>query len=262
MKLGKKNISVLDTSRQSVVLGFAALAFLALAISAQATNIVTNGGFELTTNGPNLQFDYLTQATGWTSTNANSDAYNFIFAPGAADTTGATGQFGNLQLWGPNNGSNNGLPATSPDGGNYVAADGAFQNGAISQTLTGLIQGANYTVSFWWAGAQQSGFTGATTEQWQVSFGGQTQSTAVVNNANHGFTGWMHESLGFTADNTSDVLSFFAVGTPQGVPPFVLLDGVDVEQSTTTPEPGTCVLILGGLLGGIGTLRSKNWFVR
>ena len=112
MKLGKKNISVLDTSRQSVVLGFAALAFLALAISAQATNIVTNGGFELTTNGPNLQFDYLTQATGWTSTNANSDAYNFIFAPGAADTTGATGQFGNLQLWGPNNGSNS--RTTSP----------------------------------------------------------------------------------------------------------------------------------------------------
>ena len=175
-----KNFAGSLTRRQTAVLGIVALASLTLAMAAQASNLVVNGDFEATTNGPNFQFDHNTVATGWTSTNGGNDAYNFIFAPGAADTTGATGQFGNLQLWGPGNGSNNGLPATSPTGGNFVAADGAFQNGAISQTINGLTAGNDYTVSFWWAGARQSGFTGATTKQWQVSLGGQTQSTAVV----------------------------------------------------------------------------------
>ena len=248
--------------RKWPVLGFVTLAIFALGISAQASNLVVNGDFETTTNGPNLQFDYYTVATGWTSTNAGNDAYNFIFASGAADTTGASGQFGNLQLWGPGNGSNNGLPASSPTGGNYVGADGAFQNGAISQTINGLTMGNSYTVSFWWAGAQQSGFTGATTEQWQVSLGSQTQSTAVVSNASHGFTGWMQQSFTFTADNTSDLLSFFAVGTPNGVPPFVLLDGVTLNGNNPVPEPGTITLVLGGVLGGIGAVRSRKWFNR
>lgn len=234
-----------------------AMALLALLITvpAFANNLVVNGDFETTTNGPNFQFDNNTVATGWTSTNNNNDAYNFIFAPGAADTTGATGQFGNLQLWGPNNGSNNGLPATSPTGGNFVAADGAFQNGAISQTINGLTVGNSYTVSFWWAGAQQESFTGATTEQWQVSLGGQTQSTAVVNNADHGFTGWMAQSFTYTATNSSEVLSFFAVGTPNGVPPFVLLDGVTLNADSSVPEPGTLALVGSGLLGVVGFAR-------
>ena len=257
-----KRLTALRTLRKSAVVGITTLAVLTLGVAAQASNLVSNGDFEITTNGPNFQFDHNTVATGWTSTNNNHNAYNFIFAPGAADTSGATGQFGNLKLWGPGTGSNNGLPATSPTGGNYVAADGAFQNGAISQTINGLTVGNSYTVNFWWAGAQQSGFTGATTEQWQVSLGNQTQSTAVINNANHGFTGWQSQSFTYTATSASEVLSFFAVGTPNGVPPFVLLDGVSLNANNPVPEPGTITLVLGGLLGGIGTLRSKKWFNR
>ena len=265
----KKKMTMLGTLRKSTVLGFLAAAFLTFAVTAQANNLVANGGFETTTNGANYQFESshsnhpYTTATGWTSTNSHHNASNFIFSSGRADSTGATGQSGNLKLWGPGTGSNNGLPASSPDGGNYVAADGAYQNGAISQTINGLTVGDSYTVSFWWAGAQQSGFTGATTEQWKVSFGSQTQSTAVVHNASHGFTGWMQDSFTFKADKTSDLLSFFAVGTPNGVPPFVLLDGVDLEANKTpTPEPGTLALLGSGLLGGLGVLRSKKWFNR
>ena len=246
------------TLRKAGVAGFSAMALLTFAISAQA-NMVINGGFETTSNGPG-QFDFQTTATGWTSTNGGNNAYNFIFASGTGDTTGSNGQYGNVALWGLNNGGLDLLPVSSPDGGNFVAADGAFQNGAIQQTINGLIAGDSYTLSFYWAGAQQSGFTGATTEQWQVTFGSQTQSTVVVDNASQGFTGWMAQTFDFTASNTSQVLSFFAVGTPDGVPPFVLLDGVSLNaDSSPAPEPGTLTLMLGGVIGALGIRRLRNW---
>lgn len=231
--------------------------FTALCGSANATSLIVNGGFETTTNGPG-EFDYSTIATGWTSS-----GYNFIFASGTADTTGSSGQYGNVTLWGPNNGSINGLPATSPDGGNFVAGDGAFQVGAIQQMINGLIPGDTYEVGFWWAGAQQSNRTGATTEQWQVSLGSQTQSTPVVQNASHGFTGWVYQVFDYTATSASETLSFLAVGTPSGVPPFALLDGVSLTdvpntQVFITPEPATVGLVVTGLGILSWTLRRRR----
>jgi hypothetical protein len=246
----------LSVCRKAVMTGFSVITLSTFAPSARAS-LVFNGSFESTTNGPG-QMGYNTDATGWTneSDGVGDDGYNFIFASGTADSTGSNGIYGNLQLWGPNNGSANGLPASSPDGGNFVAADGAFEIGAIEQTISGLVAGDVYTVGFWWAGAQQSGFTGPNTEQWQVSFGSEQLSTPVYSNPSEGFSGWMYQTFNFTADNTSDVLSFLAVGTPNGEPPFSLLDGVSVQAA---PEPGTLLLMLGGLgLVGLGVVRSKR----
>jgi hypothetical protein len=226
------------------------MTLLTLSSSAQALNLIANGGFETLTNGPG-QFDSKTTATSWTSS-----GYNFIFASGTADTTGANGDFGNLKLWGPGDGSANGLPASSPDGGNYVGADSAFEVGAIQQTVNGLTPGTLYALSFYWGAAQQSGFNGATTEQWQVTLGGQEQDTVILNNVNHGFSGWQSQTFFFAANNTSELLSFLAVGTPNGVPPFALLDGVSLVSDA--PEPGDFTLILGGLICGWGVLRWKN----
>jgi len=139
-----------------------------------------------------------------------------------------------------------------------VAADGAFQVGAISQTISGLNVGQQYTVGFDWAAAQQHGFTGATTEQWKVSLGGQTQSTAVYNNANHGFSGWMHESFTFTATTGSEALSFLAFGTPSGEPPFSLLDGVTMVAAVPEPETWALMLCGMGLIGGLQRRRRNR----
>ena len=225
--------------RGSATFGFLAMALSMYMSPAHANPIITNGSFELLTNGPG-QFDSKTVATGWTSA-----GYNFIFASGTADTTGSNGDFGFLNLWGPNDGSANGLPASSPDGGNYVGADGAFEVGAISQTVNGLTIGGNYALTFYWAAAQQQGFTGSTTEQWKVTLGSQEQDTAILDNVNHGFTGWKSQTFTYTATATSELLSFLAVGTPNGVPPFALLDGVSMDP---VPEPDAYALIGIGLL--------------
>lgn len=206
--------------------------------------LVTNGGFE--SNGGNGQLGYNTTATDWSLPVGNT-GYAFLFAPGTADTTGANGQFGNLTLYGPGNGNNNGLPATSPAGGYFLASDTDFQQAAISQTINGLTVGDEYTVGFWWAGAQQSGFSGSTEEQWEVSLGSDTQSTAFVMIPQAGFSGWMYQTFTFTATSASEALSFFADGTP-GEPPFALLDGVTMMA---VPEPSTWAMMLVSF-GGLG----------
>src|ERR1700722_18580603 len=123
----------------------AAVAALAVTRLASANALITNGSFESNTGNGQLGFN--TSVTGW-SVPAPNGSYTFLYGAGTADTVGADGEYGNVGLWGPNNGSNNGLPATSPDGGYYLANDGDFQQGAISQTVSGLTVGANYTISF------------------------------------------------------------------------------------------------------------------
>ncbi len=250
------------TSKRKVLIGM--LAFV-LALGGpggiQAGNLVTNGGFETTTNGAGYQFESsqsgspYTTATGWTSTNLNGNAYNFIFASGTADTTGVVGQSGGLSLWGSNNGGLDMIPASSPDGGNFVAADGDYKTGAISQTINGLTSGATYQVGFWWAASQQKNFDGDTQQYWAVSLGSQTQDSPTYDLPSHGFSGWMYQTFTFTADGSSDVLSFLAVGNLP-IPPFLLLDGVSMQS---VPEPSSVVLFGLGLMGLVGVkLRRRR----
>jgi hypothetical protein len=223
------------------------LAFSAAGMSAKA-DLINNGSFEQTTNGPGKMGSSsgaTTNATGWTTS-----GYNFIFSANGGDTNST------LQLWGPNNGgaAGNTLGA-SPDGGNYIGADGAYQVGAITQTVGGLVAGQQYAVSFYYAGAQQNGFSGATTEQWLVGLGGSAQqATPILSDVSHGFTGWNHETFIFTADGSSDVLSFLAAGTPNGEPPFSLLDGVSM---TAVPEPAS-MLLMGTGLAAMGLIRRRR----
>ncbi len=211
-------------------------------------NLVTNGTFAVT--GVNQSFQFGTYGgytsstsslAGWSSPNG----YNYVFVP--SDVV-ATGNYGNLSLWSPASSptSANGFTNASPTGGNFIAADGAFGTQAITQTISGLTVGATYRASFAWAGAQQSGFNGPTTDFWSVTFGTQTQTTSTVNVADKGFSGWMNQTFQYVASSSSQVLSFLATGTPSGVPPFALLANVSITQ---VPEPAGVSILLTGMMG-------------
>ena len=179
---------------------------------------------------------------GWSTT-----GYNFVYTPAVISSGShgiganpgtpneAPGQFNNsagygtTYLWGPGNGSANGGITASPAGGNIVAMDGAFETGAITQTITGLQAGRLYELTFYWAGAQQDSFTGSTTDAMMVTLGTESFTTGTLNVASEGWTGWNSGTFVYTATGTSETLSFLAIGTPNGEPPFALLSGIDLE---------------------------------
>jgi hypothetical protein len=69
----------------------------------------------------------------------------------------------------------------SPDGGNMIGDDGdATYRAPVFQTINGLTVGTTYDLTFYQASAQQSGFGSSTTEQWQVSLGGNTQDSTTM----------------------------------------------------------------------------------
>lgn len=209
--------------------------------------------------------------TAWSTT-----GYNFIYTPTSYRTAASTkngivvpagdplafqtgtngGQVGLWNATAPS--SYTGLYNTiysNPAGGNFVGADGAYQVGAITQTVNGLEKGGDYAVSFWFAGAQQDGFTSATTEAWKVSLGSQSFQTAVLNTPAEGFSGWYQQTFIFEATGTSEVLSFLAMGTPNGQPPFTLLDGVSAFE---VPEPGTFAMLGAGFAALCVAARARR----
>src|ERR1700722_4900367 len=198
-------------------------------------NLVTNGSFESFTPGGACGSSTTTQ----TATNSNlpgwSTTSGYTFVVNSSNYSNFCGVDGQLGLYGP--------IGPSPDGGNFVAADGAYMTGYTYQTIGGLIPGTSYVISFFMAAAQQTGYTGATTDYLQVGLGssygsGPSQNSTTIDLASGAFSGWIGQQVSLVAGATSEVLWFFAVGTPSGQPPFALLDGVSVM----VPEPSAAAL--------------------
>jgi len=246
---------------------------LLLATPARAnTNYVLNGSFELVGGGLNSSFsledptsnenDLTDWKLGNTSALTTSQILNCVVMGGTNTNACGTVEFGGGFSYWVN-------PGESPDLGNYYAADGdssATDNGGsggtaggysvpIYQTVVGLTPSESYLLSFDQAAAQQTGHTGPTTEQWEVEFcttlpavactGSNVKSSTLMNDASQNDIPWQTQAMTFTATAASEVLEFIAIGTPNGEPPFVLLDGVSLQA---IPEPTAFALIGLGLL--------------
>ncbi|MBV8971216.1 MAG: PEPxxWA-CTERM sorting domain-containing protein [Sphingomonadaceae bacterium] len=231
------------------------LLVLAAAVTAApalaAPNLVVNGGFE---NAPlGVEQQYIgNQLPGWT---IDPSIYRYADVYDANASTVYTTSYDGGGYGSDDRRLAASFAGVSPSGGNFFGVDGDPQYGSpLSQTISGLRVGHLYGVTFDWAASQLRNRQGPTTNQWLVSLGSDTRATPVVNVASQGFDGWYKTSFRYTATAGSEVLQFVANGTPAGLPPFALLDGVSL---TAVPEPAAWALMLGGF-GLIGAAARRR----
>ena len=223
-------------------------------------NLVTNGSFEMT-SGVSNNGGYICSGTvaacgtasnvmGWTSTcngscgNGNSVGSVLFGGTGGSAFNGGIG----LQT----------AAANSRDGGNFIGIDGdPTYTVSLSQNITGLTAGRSYLLSFYEAADTQAGNMSTTNSYWQVSLGGPSQNSQTQTSTGPNFfSGWSLQTLTFVATASSDVLTFMAKGTPAGVPPVSLLDGVSLTAAAV-PEPAAWTLLVMGLVG-VTVFRSRR----
>ena len=196
-----------------LVLGASALALGAATPALAAVNLVQNGGFE--TNGGNGQHRTsirrrrtgrcprrmaATSSCSTPAAAARAVRPPTMAAPSASMAPCRSGDRATARPMGSR---------SAPTAARFVAADPDFEDGAISQSLTGLTSGQTYAVSFWWAAGQQFGHSaGPPTAGWEVGLGSDpTQSTGNASIASHGFSGWTQTTFDFVAQgSTRDAL--------------------------------------------------------
>ncbi len=254
--------------------------------------MVQNPGFEI--SNPNDTTTYPTSSGGlgqlvqvvtvpnWTRTiinNPESGGFAFIVdatADNRTDGASYPNQGGgfpsqnspnntNIFLWGPDYGPgpvNNGFTG-SPQGGKFLGIDGDYGASKVSQTITGLTAGNTYTFAFEYAGAQETGREGAANQKWIVGLNGSTFDVGPWENPTKGFTAWRTYTTTFTAASSSFDLSFEAWGravNTGSLPPFLLLDNVQILDSTTPPPtPPTPPVSTPGPLPLVGLGVAFSW---
>ena len=78
-----------------------------------------------------------------------------------------------------------------------------------------------------------------------------------------GASGWAQQTMTFVANAATETLFFFATANSGANPPFLLLDGVSLNDTTpgataSVPEPATLALTAIGLLGTMVVARRRR----
>lgn len=142
-------------------------------------------------------------------------------------------------------------PSASPDGGSWVGmgvapASNFFER--FGQTVGGFTVGARYTVSWF---ASNFGFASFSGPAGNLDDPAQIHLLVDGNSVGHGGTlalqtGWVAQSLSFTATAATQQLAFGA--SSLGSSSYVGIDGISVAAAAV-PEPASTALLLAGLCG-------------
>jgi len=147
----------------------------------------------------------------------------------------------------------------------FLVVDGDVRfNNTLSQTITGLVPGNTYELSFYQAAGQYAPYPDqAITAFWDVTFGSSTfQSDTIAVASGAPVSGWQKQSTTFTATNTSQLLSFLSQGTPTGGPPFILLSALSLEPSPAQPSSVPGPLPLAGAVAAFGASRKLRRLIK
>jgi hypothetical protein len=239
------------------------------------TNLTFNQ-FSGTFTGPKTQFNNAAP-TGWSTGGASNQS--LIGVGNQGSETSSSGVYAVAP--------GTGFSVTVPAGTNFYQADGNPQfESTILQVIAGLSAGTTYDLQFQQAAGQQTGFKGATTEQWKVFLGvggiatncssspcsitGTTNNievdSALMNTPEQGITDWNNVQMSFTPTandflaNGNIVLTFLAWGnggSTANEPPTVFLEGVNTPP-IPSPEPATWSLLGVSVLGIAGIVRRRR----
>jgi hypothetical protein len=148
----------------------------------------------------------------------------------------------------------------SPDGGSYLGIqdlDGAGPRvnvQGITQTISGLTVGEEYALWFW----SMSNHDGHGVQDWSVTFGDQTQTSAQTTPNADGSGTWTLTVTGFVASATSQALTFVPEYLPGSESEVLDLDGVVLVDIPPVPEPPDGALLLAGLGGAMAFARLRR----
>ncbi len=258
--------------RMTIALSVAVATSTCIAVPARA-DLIQNGNFSQTTatttyNGATVGTETTdSNLTGWQFTGCGTSNCGFSFL--------ATGNFGTNGWYDAQDGHESFAgtsPGAIPGGGNAFLSDASYETQAIYQSVSGLNVGDTYTLRFSQASFEQAGFTGGFTGNWSVGLGNgtynstnyTTQQSSTMTVASGGAAGWTQQTMTFVANAASETLFFFATASAGANPPFLLLDGVSLNDTTVAPtgsavpEPSTLALTAIGLLGTVMVARRRR----
>jgi hypothetical protein len=226
-----------------------------------AAQTLNNGSFNATGSAGFIQQGTTNDQSlpNWTITTGSSGSYTCV-ATGPTITA-------NVVVCGSGGDSFTTSPGTVPGGYNgniFINDSGSPYSLTISQTITNLVNGHNYALTFYYTGAQQTTFSGGSTDYWAVTTGSTVTPTPNITigfgtaGGNQGIgptNAWAQETINFTAVGTTEALSFLAAGTGSGEPPFMMLADVQIFQ---VPEPASVMMYGAGLMGVAGLRRYRR----